>query len=78
MLPSAAMSETRLLSVHEAADRLCMLPARLGRLAKALAVPHIVLPDGEIRFDPGDLDDWVELHKQCAEGRRADNDGQPK
>ena len=58
------MDATRqLLSDDEAADRLSMLRARLVRLAKAGDVPHVILPDGELRFIESDLWDWVEKHK---------------
>ena len=50
---------SRLLADHEAAKLLRMLPARLKRLAKANKVPHIALPDGELRFDESDLRVWV-------------------
>ena len=61
------MSTTqRLLNDIDAADILQMPAARLARLAKANKVPHVRLPDGEIRFDPDDLRQWVESLKQPA------------
>jgi hypothetical protein len=58
------MTEPQLLSASEAAELLRMLPSRLVRLAKARAVPAVLLPDGEYRFDPSDLSAWVSAHKQ--------------
>lgn len=55
-----------LLNDSEAAERLRMLPGRLVRLARKGLVPHVLLPDGELRFDPRDLDAWVEAHKRPA------------
>lgn len=53
-----------LLTTAEAAQVLRMLPARLARLAKAGKLPTVMLPDGEIRFDRGDLRIWIDQHKQ--------------
>ena len=54
----------RLLSAHEAAVLLNMLSARVKKLAKAGVVPHVVLPDGEIRFIESELVDWVRTHRR--------------
>jgi predicted DNA-binding transcriptional regulator AlpA len=56
----------RLLTDSEAADILQMPSARLARFAKENEVPHLRLPDGEIRFDLDDLRQWVETLKQPA------------
>ncbi len=58
------MNATRLLIDGEAARLLRMPLKRLQRLAKAGDIPHILLPDDEIRFDPDDLREWVESRKQ--------------
>ena len=58
------MGATQLLTDSAAADRIRMLRTRVVRLAKAGAVPHVALPDGEIRFDADDLDAWVAQHKR--------------
>jgi predicted DNA-binding transcriptional regulator AlpA len=58
------MSTTqRLLTDIDAADILQMPVARLARFAKANKVPHVRLPDGEIRFVEADLWLWIEQHK---------------
>lgn len=53
-----------LLTTAEAAQVLRMLPARLARLAKAGKLPTVLLPDGELRFDRGDLRIWIDQHKR--------------
>jgi hypothetical protein len=58
------MSTTqRLLTDTDAADILQMPAARLARFAKANKVPHVRLPDGELRFVEADLWGWIERHK---------------
>ncbi len=37
---------------------------RSARLARKGLIPHVKLPDGEIRFDPEVIDEWL---RQCAE-----------
>lgn len=56
------MADQLLISAHEAAELLSLPTARLKRLAKRQEVPHVMLPDGEIRFRPTDLEDWVGRH----------------
>jgi hypothetical protein len=56
------MADQILFSVHEASRALSILPTRLKRMAKRKEVPHVVLPDGEIRFRASDLQDWVSRH----------------
>ena len=58
------MNATRLLIDGDAARLLRMPLCRLRRLAKAGGIPHVLLPDDEIRFDPDDLREWVDSHKQ--------------
>ena len=57
------MMTTHLLSDDEAAKVLRMLPSRLKRLAKAGQVPHILLPDGELRFEFTELAEWIARHR---------------
>lgn len=41
-------------------DSLLRYPSgRSQRLARQGLIPHIKLPDGEIRFDPGVIDAWL-------------------
>ena len=65
-----ATTTAQLLTTAEAAQRLAVLPARLLRWAKAGRVPCVVLPDGEPRFSPADLDAWIATHRKpvSAEG----------
>ena len=62
-------------SGHEIDKKLGWKPGRAERLARRRQLPHIVLPDGSIRFD------WRELERlivripavaEVAEGRRDD------
>ena len=49
-------------------DRLFRYSAgRAVRLAKAGLIPHIVLPDGEIRFDEAELETLLKRHPQGKE-----------
>lgn len=52
-------SDTILLTDVEAANLLRILRTRLVRLARRGEVPHVLLPDGEIRFRRQDLVQWV-------------------
>jgi len=60
-------AESTLLTDGEAADLLRMLRTRLVRLAKQGRVPHVLLPDGELRFDRADLLVWIQEHKYGTE-----------
>ena len=55
---------SRLLTDAEAARLLRMLLARIKRLAKKNLIPHVALPDGELRFDEADLREWIDAHKR--------------
>jgi hypothetical protein len=57
-----------LLDETEAGRLLGMLSKRVKRLARQGIIPHVVLPDQEIRFDADDLWQWVEQFKRPAEG----------
>lgn len=60
-----------LIDAIEAGRLLDMSPARVTRLAKRGDLPHVALPDGEIRFLPQDLRDWAEAHRRPPrEGRQ--------
>ncbi len=61
---------THLLTNHEAGALLRMIPARVLRLAKAGDIPHVKLPDGEIRFVEHDFLHWVESRKQVTEASK--------
>ena len=52
-----------LVDAREAGRLLDMIPARAKRLARRGALPCVVLPDGEVRFLPADLESWVEEHR---------------
>ncbi|NLF08820.1 MAG: helix-turn-helix domain-containing protein [Pirellulaceae bacterium] len=63
--------ETKLLYPSDAAAVLCLTPAQIRTLVRKGLLPHVSLPNGEIRFDPRDLESWVVAHKQ--ESREAEN-----
>ena len=54
-----ASDAQQLLTRSEAAELLRMTPTRVARLARAQRIPHVPLPDGEIRFVAEDLWDWI-------------------
>lgn len=71
------MSTTqRLLTSSEAADILQISSARVARFAKANKVPHVRLPDGEVRFVESDLWAWIDQHK-VNEANRGQPSGSP-
>ncbi len=63
------MNANPLLTLEEAARQIRMIPVRLRRLADTSDIPHVRLPDGEIRFDSNDLNGWIESHKLGLENR---------
>ena len=69
-----ATTTTQLLTVAEAAERLAVLPARLQRWAKASRVPSVILPDGEVRFSPADLDVLIAEHRRSSPHRQGASD----
>jgi excisionase family DNA binding protein len=58
------MSDEILLTDSEAAELLRILRTRLVKLARRGIVPHVLLPDGEIRFSRSDLVEWVDRYRQ--------------
>jgi len=63
-----------LLTVHEVARLLRMLPARVTRLAKHRDIPSVVLPDGEIRFCEDHLREWIEQHRRPVTAQMEDKE----
>jgi len=60
-----------LLDAYDAAEMLLLSTRRVRALARDGQLPHIVLPGGEIRFDPDDIRKWVETRKQRAANEQA-------
>ena len=60
------MSDQLLITGFEAALMLGMSRTRLVRIARRGEVPHVVLPDGEIRFRRADLVEWVASYRRPA------------
>jgi excisionase family DNA binding protein len=57
-----------LLTYTEAADLLKLTPRQISRLVGRGELPSVRLPNGEIRFDPDDIHQWVESLKRPAQG----------
>ena len=53
-----------LLDVLDAATMLSMSTRQVRALVRAGELPHVVFPNGEIRFDPADLSQCVESMKR--------------
>lgn len=58
-----------LLNSFAAADILDCPHNYVVRLAKLKMIPHYELPDGELRFDRGELLEWVRGMQVDAEGQ---------
>ena len=61
--------DIQLLNPSDAAAVLMLTPAQVRTLVRRGLLPHVVFPNGEIRFDPNDIRQWVEsLKRPAAEG----------
>ena len=49
----------RLLTARELDRRLRLPAGESASLAKNAAIPSVTLPDGQIRFDPREIDRWL-------------------
>jgi hypothetical protein len=58
---------TQFLKPSELDSRLRYPSGRSLRLARRGLIPHIKLPDGEIRFDPDAVDRWLREHTRATE-----------
>lgn len=57
---------TTLLIHSEAAKMLGLTTQQVVRLANRGELPRVILPNGEVRFDPADLAAFIEAHKRPA------------
>ena len=57
--------DARLLKPYELDTILRYPSGRSMRLAKAGKIPHIQLPDGEIRFALANIRQWLECNSRC-------------
>ena len=57
-------TQKTLLDADDAAKILLLSTRRVRTLVRDGQLPHVVLPGGEIRFDPADLSRFVESHKR--------------
>jgi len=55
-----------LLTITGAAYLLRTTTAMVNRWVKSDGLPHVVLPDGSLRFERSDLAEWVQSRKQSA------------
>jgi predicted DNA-binding transcriptional regulator AlpA len=55
------------LDVYDAAEMLLLSTRRVRLLVKQGQLPHVALPNGEIRFVEADLLTWIDAHKQSAQ-----------
>jgi predicted site-specific integrase-resolvase len=60
------MITKQLLTDSDVAELLKVPSARVLRLAKQSRIPHVVLPNGEVRFVEQDVWDWIQSHRQPA------------
>ena len=61
------MKATDLLDRFDASRTLSLTVRQVSRLVREEQIPHIVFPNGEVRFDEDDLRAWTLSHKR--EGR---------
>jgi excisionase family DNA binding protein len=54
----------QLLTDSEAADILRLTPRQVAKLARNGKLPSILLPGNEIRFDPADLEKFIDARRQ--------------
>ena len=57
-------TQQTLLDANDAAGILLLSARRVRALVRDGQLPHVILPDGEIRFTKSDLDEWIELRKR--------------
>lgn len=62
------IANERLLTAGDAADILQMPTAKVSKFAKRNQIPHVRLPDGEIRFVEADLWRWICTCKEPGQG----------
>ncbi|MBM4038886.1 MAG: helix-turn-helix domain-containing protein [Planctomycetes bacterium] len=56
----------RLLDVVAVATRLGLTRGEIARLVREGTLPHIALPNGEIRFDAGEVAAWIDSRRRPA------------
>lgn len=69
----------RLLTAREVAEDLALVPETVLAWAREGKLPRIVLPSGQIRFRPADMDAWLEARSTSGVGSRLTviNGGEP-
>ena len=62
-----------LLDLLDAGTMLALSTRQIRALVRSGQLPHVALPNGEIRFVESDLRQWIESHKRNGqEANRAD------
>jgi predicted DNA-binding transcriptional regulator AlpA len=62
-----------LLDLLDAGTMLALSTRQVRALVRSGKLPHVALPNGEVRFVGSDLRDWIESHKRNGqEANRAD------
>ncbi len=57
----------QLLTASDVAEILRVTSAYVNRLTKRGAMPHVRLPDGEVRFDAADVEAWIDAQRRSPE-----------
>lgn len=57
------MNPPRLMNDVETAEVLCVSLRRLRQLCRDGSLPYVDLGDGEYRFDPTEVADYIEIHR---------------
>jgi len=63
-MPGYYSGMSTLLDIIDAANLLSISTRRVRAFVRSGSLPHVLLPDKEIRFVEADLRQWVESHKQ--------------
>jgi hypothetical protein len=64
------MSTLTVLDVADAGRLLLLGPRRIRAMVRSGELPHIALPDGEVRFIEADLLAWIESRKRGGQEER--------
>jgi len=64
-----------LLTLTDVAAILRISKRKASRLARTAGMPHVVLPDGEVRVDAADLNTWVDQRKLATVEPPGDKEG---
>jgi hypothetical protein len=60
------MEIRKLININETAHLLCLTKRQVKSFVRDNKIPHVVLPNGEVRFDEADLWAWSSALKKGA------------